>query len=367
MGPRRPCAHRRGPARSPRSLRGATASYSPRAARPSPPRRACPVRRRPRPRQPPRRVFRGAGGAVAPRRGLRARPLPLSRAPGDPEGVGAARGAPVPPPTARAPTRSRPPTPVVPHKGARGGSGRHRGASRKRGGRADPQPHGRGAGSEPGHAQWAEQPRLAIGACGARAGGGGAAVLSPLLPAPPSRFPRPSRSGSPGCKKRRGIKAESSALNIVPRWRCGASLAAQRPEAAGALLPPLGPGSCGVCKVKKKKKEEKSKEHPTCQRHTHLLQQRRSPAALTSAECLQKVPHGSSAPPHRPCYTCFKEEATEVLGCWVTCLRFPSGSGVSSQELDISYYLRPWASPLSSLDSSFPVYKMVIIKFALCT
>ncbi|CAD7681139.1 unnamed protein product [Nyctereutes procyonoides] len=89
-------------------------------------------------------------------------------------------------------------------------------------------------------------------------------------------------------------------------------------------------------------------------------------SAENVAECLQKVPHGS-APPHRPCYTCFKEEETEVLGCWVTCLRFPSGSGVSSQELGISYYLRPWASPLSSLDSSFPVYKMMIIKFALCT
>ncbi|XP_048956103.1 ataxin-2-like isoform X2 [Canis lupus dingo] len=110
------------------------------------------------------------------------------------------------------------------------------------------------------------------------------------------------------------------------------------PRPAPASLPPRpgpGPGTCRGARVctspgaggagEKKKKEEKSKEHPTCQRHTHLLQPRRSPAALTSAECLQKVPHGSSAPPHRPCYTCFKEEATEVLGCWVTCLRFPSG------------------------------------------
>ncbi|CAD7679491.1 unnamed protein product [Nyctereutes procyonoides] len=108
--------------------------------------------------------------------------------------------------------------------------------------------------------------------------------------------------------------------------------------------------------------------HGGAQRTCFLTFTIREPASnsVLIAECLQKVPHGS-APPHRPCYTCFKEEETEVLGCWVTCLRFPSGSGVSSQELGISYYLRPWASPLSSLDSSFPVYKMMIIKFALCT
>ncbi|CAD7673613.1 unnamed protein product [Nyctereutes procyonoides] len=116
---------------------------------------------------------------------------------------------------------------------------------------------------------------------------------------------------------------------------------------------------------KKKKRKRKKKKHRTCQAHPPPAAE--NPRSTDPAlNVCRKVPQGS-APPHRPCYTCFKEEETEVLGCWVTCLRFPSGSGVSSQELGISYYLRPWVSPLSSLDSSFPVYKMMIIKFALCT
>eukprot|EP00071_Canis_lupus_P030645 XP_022264202.1 uncharacterized protein LOC102151520 [Canis lupus familiaris] len=199
-------------------------------------------------------------------------------------------------------------------------------------------------------------------------GPGSGHVRGLTCPEPRRRSPKsPPAPAGRGCSRRLGGGEGSGVLGgaggCPPRPHGGAQTTCFNLDYQRARLE-----LCAyVILQEKKKKEEKSKEHPTCQRHTHLLQPRRSPAALTSAECLQKVPHGSSAPPHRPCYTCFKEEATEVLGCWVTCLRFPSGSGVSSQELDISYYLRPWASPLSSLDSSFPVYKMVIIKFALCT